>query len=326
MKDACASVLAVLRSWRARGVRPRRDVVVAFVADEETGGGYGAEWLVEQHRDLFDGCAAAIGEGGGFPHTAGGVRFYPVGTAERGTLHLRLTATGRGGHGSRPNPDNAVVALVEALARVAAHRFPVRLTPAVREYLLRTAEALGVDAELDSDAGVDATVERLGHAGRLAAGTVRHTMTPTVLAAGGAVNVIPPVAEAMVDTRVLPGGTAEVTAVLRELLGPRVRYEVVAQADPVQAPFDSPWFAAMADALRAGDPVAVVVPYCLGGGTDAKAFSALGIPCYGFAPLGPAPDGDDYDHRAMAHAVDERVPISGLEFGARVLDRFLLHV
>jgi acetylornithine deacetylase/succinyl-diaminopimelate desuccinylase-like protein len=113
----------------------------------------------------------------------------------------------------------------------------------------------------------------------------------------------------MLDTRVLPGGMAEVTAALRELLGPRVRYEVVTQADPVQAPFDSPWFAAMADALQAGDPHAVVVPYCLGRGTDAKAFTRLGIPCYGFAPLGPAPDGDGYDHRAMAHAVDERVPI-----------------
>jgi acetylornithine deacetylase/succinyl-diaminopimelate desuccinylase-like protein len=140
------------------------------------------------------------------------------------------------------------------------------------------------------------------------------------------VNVIPPVAEAMVDTRILPGGMAEVTAALDELLGQRVRYEVVAQSEPVQAPIDSPWFAAMADALRAGDPDAVVVPYCLGGGTDAKAFSALGIPCYAFAPLGSAPDGDGYDHRAMAHAVDERVPISGLEFGARVLDRFLLRV
>jgi acetylornithine deacetylase/succinyl-diaminopimelate desuccinylase-like protein len=254
------------------------------------------------------------------------VRFYPVGTAERGTLHLRLVATGRGGHGSRPNPDNAVVTLVGALARLAEHRFPVRLTPTVREYLVRTAEALGVPAELDSDAGVDATIARLGRAGRLAAGAVRHTMTPTVLAAGGAVNVIPPVAEAMVDARVLPGGMAEVTAALPELLGPRVRYEIVTQSDPVQAPFDSPWFAAMADALRAGDPDAVVVPYCLGGGTDAKAFSELGIPCYGFAPLGPAPDEDGYDLRAMAHAVDERVPIGGLEFGARVLDRFLLHV
>jgi acetylornithine deacetylase/succinyl-diaminopimelate desuccinylase-like protein len=83
---------------------------------------------------------------------------------------------------------------------------------------------------------------------------------------------------------------------------------------------DTPWFDALADALRAGDPEAVVVPYCMGGGTDAKAFSTLGIACYGFAPLWiPA----DFDYRAVAHGVDERVPIAGLGFGVRVLDHFL---
>jgi acetylornithine deacetylase/succinyl-diaminopimelate desuccinylase-like protein len=88
----------------------------------------------------------------------------------------------------------------------------------------------------------------------------------------------------------------------------------------VQAPLDSPWFGAMADALRWADPAAVVVPYCLGGGTDAKAFARLGIPGYGFSPLW-VPDG--FDYRAMAHGVNERVPVEGLEFGVRVLDRFL---
>ena len=73
-------------------------------------------------------------------------------------------------------------------------------------------------------------------------------------------------------------------------------------------------------ALRAADPEAVVVPYCMGGGTDAKAFSTLGIACYGFAPLWVPPD---FDYRAVSHGVDERVPIAGLGFGVRVLDHFL---
>ncbi|MHA6627345.1 M20/M25/M40 family metallo-hydrolase [Pseudonocardia sichuanensis] len=325
MKDMCATVLSALRSWRSRGVAPRRDLVLAFVADEETGGEYGAGWLVAEHPGLFAGCGAGIGEGGGYTLDVGGVRLYPIGTAERGTMHLRLTASGRAGHGSRPNPDNAVVALVAALARIAAHRWPVRLTPTVREYLVRTGEALGVRVDLGSDAAVDATVARLGRAGALAAAVVRPSTTPTVLSAGSAVNVIPSTAQALVDTRVLPGGTEEVLAVVDELLGPDVRREFVTRGEPVQAPFDSPWFTAMAEALRAEDPEAVVVPYCLGGGTDAKAFSTLGIPCYGFGPLGlPADDG--YDHRAMAHGVDERVPVAALEFGARVLDRFLREV
>lgn len=324
MKCMAAGVLAAMRTWRARGVVPQRDIVVAFVADEETGGEYGAHWLVEQHRDLFAGCGAAIGESGGYTVGVDGVRFYPVGTAERGTMHLRLTASGRAGHGSRPNADNAVVALVGALSRIAAHRWPVRLTPTVREFLLRTGEALGVPVELDSDTAVDATVARLGKAGALAAVALRTSTTPTVLSAGSAVNVIPARAEALVDTRVLPGGVDEVLEVVDSLLGPGVRREFLTGGEPVQAPFDGPWFGAMADALRAEDPDAVVVPYCLGGGTDAKAFSALGIPCYGFAPLLFPVDTAEYDYRVMAHGVDERVPVAGLEFGARVLDRFLL--
>lgn len=324
MKGMAAGVLAALRTWRARGVVPRRDVVVAFVADEETGGEYGANWLVERHRDLFAGCGAAIGESGGYTMGVDGVRFYPVGTAERGTMHLRLTATGRAGHGSRPNADNAVVTLVGALSRLAAHRWPVQLTPTVREFLLRVGAALGEPVELDTDAAVEATVARLGKAGALAAVALRTSTTPTVLAAGHAVNVVPAQAEALVDTRVLPGGVEEMLEVVDGLLGPGVRREFVARSEPVQAPFDGPWFAAMADALLTEDPAAVVVPYCLGGGTDAKAFSTLDIPCYGFAPLLLPVDPAEYDHRAMAHGVDERVPVAGLEFGARVLDRFLL--
>jgi acetylornithine deacetylase/succinyl-diaminopimelate desuccinylase-like protein len=112
----------------------------------------------------------------------------------------------------------------------------------------------------------------------------------------------------------------ELLASIDVALGADVRREFIAAEPPVQAPIDSPWFDAMAAALRAEDPEAVVVPYCMGGGTDAKAFSRLGIDCYGFAPLS-LPAG--YDYRAMPHGVDERVPVEGLHFGVRVLDRFL---
>jgi acetylornithine deacetylase/succinyl-diaminopimelate desuccinylase-like protein len=94
-----------------------------------------------------------------------------------------------------------------------------------------------------------------------------------------------------------------------------------AHQPPVEAPIDSTWFDAMTAALCTEDPGAVVVPYCMGGGTDAKAFHKLGIDCYGFAPLRlPL----DYDYRAQAHGVDEHVPVAALEFGSRVLSHFLL--
>ncbi|MFI9007674.1 M20/M25/M40 family metallo-hydrolase [Actinosynnema sp. NPDC053489] len=317
MKDMVSMVLTVLADWSREGRRPRRDLVLAFVADEEDHGAHGAHWLVDHHADFFAGCAAAIGESGGYGHRVGEHRVYPVGTAERGTSHLRLTATGRAGHGSRRNDDNAVVKLLGALARVTSLEHPVRLTPAVRAFLDRVGAALGVPVDLSD---VDGTIARLGPAARLVENTVRNSVTPTVLQAGYKVNVIPGSASADLDVRTLPGAVDELMAAIDDALGPDVRREFLADEPPVQAPVDSPWFDAMAAALRAEDPDAVVVPYCMGGGTDAKAFTRLGIDCYGFAPLSLPPG---YDYRAMPHGVDERVPVEGLRFGVRVLDRFL---
>jgi acetylornithine deacetylase/succinyl-diaminopimelate desuccinylase-like protein len=207
--------------------------------------------------------------------------------------------------------------LVGALHRIASHRWPVSLTPTVRAFLERTGAALGVPVDLSD---VDATVAALGPAGSLVVPTVRNSTTPTMLDAGYKVNVIPSTATAQVDVRVLPGTEEALFASLDELLGEGVTREFVAHQPPVQAPVDSPWFDAMAGALRAEDPEAVVVPYCMGGGTDAKAFAQLGIANYGFAPLW-LPEG--FPYRAMAHGVDERVPVAGLHFGTRVLTRFL---
>ncbi len=325
MKDMCATVLTVVSRWAAEGRVPERDIVLAFVADEEDTGAYGAHWLVVDHAELFEGCAAAIGESGA--HTVPTrrsdgtlVHLYPIGTAERGVSHLLLTATGRAGHGSRRNDDNAVVKLVDAVHRLAAHEWPVHLTPAVRAFLERTGAALDVPVDLSSAEGVDATIARFGVAARMVENTVRNSTRPTVLSAGYKVNVVPGLAQAQVDTRVLPGTEDTFLGEIDRLLGPGVRREFLTDQAPVQARVDSPWFDAMAVALRAHDPAAVVVPYCMGGGTDAKAFAKLGIECFGFAPL-RLPEG--FDYRAMAHGVDERVPVDGLRFGVEVLDRFL---
>ncbi|AHH97679.1 M20/M25/M40 family metallo-hydrolase [Kutzneria albida] len=317
MKDMVAMLLHVLADWHAQGRGPRRDVVLAFVADEEDNGDYGAHWLVAEHPELFADCGAAISESGGYTYHVGGVHLYPVGTAERGTSHVRLTARGRAGHGSRRNEDNAVTKLAGAVQRIAEHRWPIRLTPAVRAFLERSGAALGVEVDLSD---VDGTVARLGKAGPLVESTVRNSTTPTVLRAGYKTNVIPSTAEAEIDVRVLPGTEEELFAELRRLAGPGVEVAAISPQGPVQAPIDSPWFEAMAAALRSQDPQAVVVPYCLGGGTDAKAFDKLGILGYGFAPLW-LPEG--FDYRGMAHGVDERVPVEGLHFGARVLDHLL---
>jgi acetylornithine deacetylase/succinyl-diaminopimelate desuccinylase-like protein len=318
MKDFDAMVLATVRQWRRTGVVPPRDIVLAFTADEEAGMEYGSKFLVTQHADLFDGCTEAIGEVGGFSYTVNDdLRLYLVETAEKGINWLRLHARGRAGHGSFIHDDNAVTALAEAVARVGRHRFPIVVTPTVRAFLDQVSDALGIDLDPDDP---ELAVAKLGPIANLIGATVRNTANPTRLAAGYKDNVIPGRASATIDCRTLPGQAEAFLEQLREVIGPDIEIEHVQQQDALETTFDGELVDAMAAALRAEDPGARAVPYMLSGGTDAKAFTRLGIRCFGFAPLRLPPD---LNFSALFHGVDERVPVDGLQFGVRVLDRFL---
>ncbi|MGG8405356.1 M20/M25/M40 family metallo-hydrolase, partial [Streptomyces sp. 12297] len=115
MKDMDAMTLAVVRERMRSGRKPPRDIVLAFLADEEAGGLYGARHLVDKHAGLFDGVTEAIGEVGGFSFTVNeNLRLYLVETAQKGMHWMRLTVEGTAGHGSMTNNDNAITELCEA--------------------------------------------------------------------------------------------------------------------------------------------------------------------------------------------------------------------
>lgn len=318
MKDMDAMTLAVIRDRVRTGRKPPRDLVVAFVADEEAGGPLGAHWLVDNHADLFADCTEAISEVGGFSYTVrDDLRLYLIQTAEKGMAWMKLTARGRAGHGSMLAADNAVTKLVEAVTRIGQHRFPVVLTPTVHQFLDALGDALGIEMDYDD---LETTVAKLGGLARMIGATISDTANPTQLNAGHKVNVIPGEATAGVDGRFLPGRQEEFVRQIDELIGPDIQREWVVLDRAVETPFDGPMVDAMAAALRAEDPGARAVPYMLSGGTDAKSFSQLGIRCFGFSPLKLPPD---LDFSGMFHGVDERVPTEALRFGTRVLDRFL---
>ena len=316
MKDMDAMILAVIRQRLREGRRPPRDVVLTFLADEEAGGVWGARYLVDSHRDLFEGVTEAIGEVGGFSATLDGQRLYLLQTAEKGIAWLRLSLRGPAGHGSMKVSRNVVAELAETVARIGRHEWPLRLTQAAQAFLGAAAEALGMSQEADARQ----VLEKLGPLARMIGATVSNTSNPTVLNAGYKVNVIPGLATAEVDCRFVPGYGDELLAEIDGLLGPGVQREFIHHDIAVETDFDGPLSAAMTAALLEEDPSAKVVPYCLSGGTDAKSFSRLGIRCFGFAPLRlPA----DLDFFGMFHGVDERVPVDALRFGVRVLDDFL---
>jgi len=318
MKDMDAMTLAVVRQWHREGYVPPRDIVLAFVADEEAGGQFGARWLVDNHPEFFEGCTEAISEVGGFSLTVrDDLRLYLIQTAEKGLGWMRLKATGRPGHGSMVHEDNAVTRLCEAVVRLGRHEFPVTMTKTVRQFLDALSEAYGVEFDLDD---LDATLAKLGGLANIIGATLRNTANPTMLDAGYKANVIPSSASAVVDGRFLPGQEEEFERQLDEILGADISREWIVKDQALETGFDGPLVDQMVAALRAEDPCARPIPYTMSGGTDAKSFERLGMRCFGFSPLQLPPD---LDFAALFHGIDERVPLDGLRFGVRVLDRFL---
>ncbi len=317
MKDFDAMLLSTVRARARAGIVPDRPLVLCFTADEEAGGTKGAGPLVRAHREWFEGCTYAVGEVGGFSTTVRGRRLYLIEAAEKGMAWMRLTANGNAGHGSMRHPDNAVTTLAEAVARIGRHEWPVVLTPTMRVLLGAVAELAGTEATPEN---AEALVEEFGPAARMLSAVIRHTTNPTMLDAGYKVNVVPGHASAQIDGRFLPGHQDDFLATLRELAGPDVDIEFSTMMPGLETAYDGEMADAMTASLLEEDPDALVAPYLMSGGTDAKYFADLGMRAFGFAPLRLP---EELDFTALFHGVDERVPVDALEFGARVLDRFL---
>ncbi|OBF59893.1 hypothetical protein A5787_20965 [Mycobacterium sp. 852002-50816_SCH5313054-b] len=326
MKDMVGMMIVVARQLKRAGIVPPRDLVFAFLADEEHGGHYGAQWLVNHRPELFAGVTEAIGEVGGFsltvPRRDGGERrLYLIETAEKGLSWMRLTARGPAGHGSMVHDRNAVTAVAEAVARLGRHQFPLVVTDTVAQFLAVVSEETGLTFDVESD-DLAGTIDKLGPTARMLKAVLHDTANPTMLKAGYKANVIPGSAEAVVDCRILPGRKAAFEAEVDELIGPHVTREWIRDFESYETSFDGDLVDAMNAAVLALDPDGRTVPYMMSGGTDAKAFARLGIRCFGFSPLRLPPD---LDFSALFHGVDERVPVDALRFGTEVLAHFLTH-
>jgi acetylornithine deacetylase/succinyl-diaminopimelate desuccinylase-like protein len=313
MKDFDAIVLSVVRARQRAGAIPDRPITLAFTADEEAGSLLGAHWLVEHRPELFAGVTEAVGEVGGFSVPVAGRRMYLIQSGEKGMAWLRLKARGTQGHGSMANPDNAVNHLAHALAALADHAWPEDVGPSMELLLGRVRELTGA-------VGIAEVLEHFGPAARMIGAGIRNTTNATMLEAGFKHNVVPAEAVAYVDGRFLPGQGDSFQAEVQRIVGASVDVSPHVFQPALEYPFEGDLVDAMTVSLHAEDPDAIIAPYLMSGGTDAKGWDRLGITCYGFAPLRLP---DDLDFTALFHGIDERVPVDALEFGARVFDRFL---
>ncbi|MFJ2621681.1 M20/M25/M40 family metallo-hydrolase [Glutamicibacter sp. NPDC087344] len=317
MKNMDAMIIASVRHLCRERISPPRDLVIALFADEEAGGDYGAGWMVEHHPELFAGATEAISEVGGFSVEINGRRAYMLQTAEKGIAWMKLTAHGTAGHGSQINTENPVTRLADAVSRIGGHSWPLSYTKTTRALLENVAELAGLEFDEQNPAPL---LEAMGNVSRFVGATLQNTANPSGLEAGYKHNVIPGHAEALIDCRTLPDEHEQTLEKIKELAGEHVELSMVHEQDSLEVPFAGSLVDSMVESLLAEDPDAVVLPYMLSGGTDNKWLAKLGITGYGFAPLQlPA----ELDFTGMFHGVDERVPVSSIKFGVRVLENLL---
>jgi acetylornithine deacetylase/succinyl-diaminopimelate desuccinylase-like protein len=318
MKNMDAMIIAIFRLWAKKGIKPPRDIVLAFFADEEAGSLFGSRWMVAQHPEVFKGCSEAISEVGGFSVTvAGDKRLYFIEAAQKGIHWLKLSASGRAGHGSMMNPENALTRLSEAVSKVGNYEWPQRYTKTVKVLFKKIAEVTGKKYD---EKDLRPLLQEIGPMARMIGATLQNTANPTMLEAGYKANVIPQSASAVIDGRFLPGMEDELNATIQQIIGPDISIETLTHDIALEVDFEGDLVESMNRSVLRFDPEGIPVPYLMSGGTDNKALSELGIVGYGFSPLRLPPD---LDFMALFHGVDERVPIDGIKFGVNVLEDFL---
>jgi acetylornithine deacetylase/succinyl-diaminopimelate desuccinylase-like protein len=320
-KDEGAIHLALLFRLKAEKFVPDRDIIVALTADEEGGPDNGVAWLLDNRKELID-AEYAFNEGGGGRIKDDRKLSHDVQASEKKVQNFGLQATNPGGHSSVPIKDNAITHLSDALVKIGAFDFPVRLNEVTRTYFTQ----LGAVTPGDVGGAMKAIVANPADAGaaRILSAQPRYnsqlrtTCVATMLEGGHATNALPQRARANVNCRILPDESPDsVKAILtRVIANPKVT--VMAFGGARNSPPSPLTPALMGEIDRVtremwGD--VPVIPTMSTGATDGLYLRNAGIPVYGVSGLFYTDTG--------AHGMNERISAKafyeGLEFMTRLV-------
>jgi len=309
-KFGVAQLTSTFIRLKKEGFVPKRDLIIAFSGDEESGMTT-TRMLAYERPDLAEAEFALNSDAGGGALTLEGDPVsYRIQTAEKTYATWEITARNPGGHSSRPRPDNAIYDLVDAIKNIEAHRFPVRWTEMTRDYFRVTGDKLGgalgaamlrfADNPEDQEASDRLALESSY------VGTTRTTCVVTMLSAGHAENALPQSATATVNCRIFPGvPAADIEQTLKDIVD-NDAIEFAALGDVTESPVSEmreDVLAAVSSAVYARYPDINVIPYMESGGTDGMHFRRAGIPTYAVSGVFMNPN------EMYAHGLNERVPI-----------------
>ncbi|MEJ2366560.1 MAG: M20/M25/M40 family metallo-hydrolase [Deltaproteobacteria bacterium] len=325
MKGGIAMMLAAVLRAKAEYLTPSGDVVLVILSDEEAGGEYGAEYLVENHSDQFAGIRYAIGEFGGYTAHVGKKKFYPIQVAEKQGCWIKAIIRGPGGHGARPMRGGAMAKLADLLYRLDKHRLPVHITPVTRQMVEIISSNLSfpqglIFRQLLKPFLTNMILRLLGDISQYFDPLLHNTISATIVRGGEKINVIPSEITVEMDGRLLPAFSSDdMLTELRQVIGEEVELELL-RCNPNQAELDMGLFNTLAGILREADREGIPMPMLVPVFTDACFFSHLGIQTYGFIPM-KFPVG--FNFFETIHAADERIPVEAIDFGAKAIYELL---
>jgi acetylornithine deacetylase/succinyl-diaminopimelate desuccinylase-like protein len=331
MKCMTAIEIMVIKLLKKNAVKLKGDVVLAATADEEQGGEEGAGYLLQHHKEKVW-CPYVINEGGGlaFPSKNGYV--FPVQTAEKGILWLRINAKGTPGHGSTPNmADNAVMRMNKVIDKLGNYKPPTIYVPTLKEFL---AEMGKQDPELQqtfsrllaSPEQSEKILDELARKDKALAEEIRPrtkmTIAPTMIHGGVKENIIPSECEAVFDCRILPGQSVTETVdlikgLLKDVGLDKLSFEFIQAHGGSESVSDTPLYSTITSVLKEFELGCRVTPALTTGGTDSRFFRENGSVCYGFQPMIPDEPNDELEKRM--HGIDERITIENLVYGTSIL-------
>ncbi len=327
MKSGVAMMLAAFLRAKAEGLTPAGDIVLAILSDEEAGGDYGANYLVENHAEQFEGIRYAIGEFGGFPLYIGQQKFYAIQVADKRFCWMKVILRGPGGHASTPIRGGVMARLAKLLQSLDQNRLPVHVTPVAHQMLESIAAAIPAPMssaflQLLDPALTDTVLDQFGPQGSMFDAMLHNTVNATVVQGGEKINVIPGEIILKLDGRLLPGYTSnDIVAELRPIIGDDAEVEIIRYDHPTPES-DMGLFDTLAGILRKADPDAIPIPLLLTATTDAKHFARLGIQTYGFTPMNLS---EKFVFFNLIHAADERIPVEAVNFGTEAIYEALKH-
>jgi len=319
MKGQGVAQLAAFLMLKRQNVPRTRDVILMAEPDEEVGGALGARWMIANHYAELD--PEYVIDEGGFGSTdlfAPNKMVYGISVAEKKIVWLKLRAEGVAGHGSQPTDTNPNDRLVKALARLLggadASASPPR--PAAPKLADPGAERRREPSVLDIMKAKVGTFATNKFTNAIQQSTISLTWFRSGVGDPPKINVIPSVAEAGLDCRVLPGTSKDqwIAEVARRLGDPAIKIELINESDdPVVTSQDAPLYRNIEAAIKRRHADAIVTPILIPYGTDSNAFRPRGVKSYGIFPaLLPA------DVVASMHGDGEHISLASVREGTQV--------